>query len=81
MLATDKQISYLCFLAKKVERIKQLNKIRKSIVATLPDYIDWNVERNMGVTVTDASIRISAYKQIIAACNITFVLNNQSQII
>ena len=56
MLATDKQINYLCVLAKKVELIKQANP-----QMTLPDYINWQTERYKGVTTYEASKRIDAY--------------------
>lgn len=36
MLATDKQIKYLCALADKVEKIKAINKSAKVIKANLP---------------------------------------------
>ena len=65
MLATDKQINYLCVLAKKVEKIKAINSKRNVITASLPEYIDWQRERHLGVTVQDVSLRISAYKNII----------------
>lgn len=45
MLATDKQIKYLCALADKVEKIKAINKSAKVIKANLPEYIDWAKER------------------------------------
>lgn len=35
MLATDKQIKYLCALADKVEKIKAINKSAKVIKANL----------------------------------------------
>ncbi len=41
MLATDKQIKYLCSLADKVEKIKAINKSAKVIKANMPEYIDW----------------------------------------
>lgn len=59
MLATDKQIDYLCSLADKVEKIK---------------------ERRLGVTSIDASIRICAYKKLIRACNVTFILFGMKQV-
>lgn len=80
MLATDKQINYLCALAKKVEKIKAINSKRNVITASLPEYIDWQRERHLGVTVQDASLRISAYKNIICMSNATFVLCGISQI-
>lgn len=79
MLATDKQIKYLCALADKVEKIKAKNKSAKVIKANLPEYIDWVKERNK-VTSLDASIRITAYKSIIFGCNNTFVLCNMKQV-
>lgn len=80
MLATDKQIKYLCALADKVEKIKAINKSAKVTKANLPEYIDWAKERNKGVTSFDASIRITAYKSIIFGCNNTFVLCNMKQV-
>ena len=80
MLATDKQIKYLCALADKVEKIKAINKSAKIIKANLHEYIDWAKERNKGVTSLDASIRIQAYKSIIFGCNNTFVLCNMKQV-
>ena len=47
MLATDKQIKYLCALADKVEKIKAINKSAKVIKANLPEYIDWAKEIKM----------------------------------
>lgn len=80
MLATDKQINYLCVLAKKVEKIKAINRKANVIMANLPEYIDWQRERSLGVTTKDASIRISAYKNIIFASNATFVLCGMPQV-
>ena len=80
MLATDKQIDYLCSLAKKVEKIKVVNGKKKVIMAKLPDYIDWNVERHFGVTTKDASLRITTYREIIRNCNYTFYLCGIPQI-
>lgn len=54
MLATDKQIKYLCALAAKVEKIKAINGPAKVIKATLPAYINWDSERKLGVTTLDA---------------------------
>lgn len=80
MLATDKQINYLCFLANKVEKIKSIVIKEKVAIKNLPDYIDWTKERHLGVTSIDASIRICAYKKIIRACNTIFVLFGMKQI-
>ena len=80
MLATDKQIKYLCALAAKVEKIKAINGTAKVIKATLPAYINWDSERKLGVTTLDASIRIKAYKQLICACNTTFALCKMAQV-
>ena len=80
MLATDKQIKYLCALADKVEKIKAINQSAKVIKANLPEYIDWAKERNNGVSILDASIRIKAYKSIIFCCNNTFILCNMKQV-
>ena len=80
MLATDKQINYLCSLADKVEKIKAINVKEKVIVANLPEYIDWIKERRLGVTSIDASIRICAYKKLIRACNVTFILFGMKQV-
>ena len=75
MLATDKQINYLQHLADKVEQIK---KETSNTAITCP-YIDWHTERHKGVTVTDASIRIDAYKNIIRASNARQCLFNRPQ--
>lgn len=48
MLATDKQINYLCSLAKKVEKVRIANEKDKTIVAHFPNYIDWQSERHLG---------------------------------
>lgn len=80
MLATDKQISYLSTLALKVEKIKAINNKTKVITANLPEYINWQHERHMGVTTMDASIRIKAYKSLIFNSNITFSLCGIAQV-
>ena len=74
MLATDKQINYLCILAQKVELIKQANPH-----LTLPDYINWKTERYKGVTTYDASERIDAYRTIIRNVQLTRMLFNKPQ--
>ena len=74
MLATDKQINYLCILAKRVELIKQANPH-----ITLPEYINWKTERYKGVTTYDASERIDAYRTIIRNIQITRMLFNKPQ--
>lgn len=80
MLATDKQINYLCFLANKVEKIKSIVIKEKVAIKNLPEYIDWIKERRLGVTSIDASIRIRAYKKLIRACNVTFILFGMKQV-
>lgn len=79
MLATDKQINYLCALANKVEKIKVINS-KINAIENLPEYIDWHQERHMGVTTFDASIRIKAYKKLIFNSNIVFSLCKMSQV-
>ena len=74
MLATDKQINYLCILAQRVELIKQANPH-----ITLPDYINWQTERYKGVTTYDASKRIDAYRTIIRNVQLTRMLCNKPQ--
>ena len=66
MLATDKQIKYLQYLADKVERKR---KEHPDAFKTAPTYINWQNERYKGVTSEDASIRIDAYKNIIRGMN------------
>ena len=74
MLATDKQINYLCILAQRVELIKQANPH-----ITLPEYINWQAERYKGVTTYDASERIDAYRTIIRNIQLTRMLFNKPQ--
>ena len=64
MLATDKQIAYLQSLADRVECAK-----RDGLFNIPTPYINWSEERKLGVTTTDASIRIKAYKELIAGIN------------
>lgn len=59
--ASSKQIAYLQALADKVEEMKKYHEIKCP-------YIVWRHEK--GVTSLDASIRISAYKDIIFWCNV-----------
>lgn len=73
--ATDRQIAYLARLAVKVERLK-----RDDATITVP-YIDWNEERRLGVTKTDASIRIDAYRQMIRGANLKRLLLGKRQIV
>lgn len=61
MLATDKQINYLVYLAEQIEILR--DKYPQQPI-NIP-YINWQKERYKGVTITDANIRIKAYKQII----------------
>lgn len=68
MLATDKQIQYLIALANKVEQYREKCPTQLANFS----YIDWNKERYMGVTMTDANIRIKAYKSLI--CNLNFTI-------
>lgn len=79
MLATDKQINYLCALANRVEKIKVINS-KINAIKNFPEYIDWYQERHMGVTSLDASIRIKAYKKLIFNSNIVFSLFNMAQV-
>ncbi len=79
MLATDKQINYLCALANRVEKIKIINS-EINAIKNLPAYIDWHQERHMGVTTFDASIRIKAYKKLIFNSNLVFSLFAMPQV-
>lgn len=74
MLATDKQINYLCVLAKRVARVKAANEIDRVITAELPEYIDWQQERHLGVTTADASARIRAYRDILLYASVSYKL-------
>lgn len=74
MLATEKQINYLCVLAKKVELIRQANPQMK-----LPNYINWQTERYKGVTTNDASVRIDAYRTILRNLQLTRMLLGKPQ--
>lgn len=65
-LATDKQIAYLAYLAKKVERMKGTTPSLKQLNQP---YIDWEDESRNGMTVEDASVRIDAYKTVIRWAN------------
>lgn len=73
--ATDRQIAYLTRLARKVERLK-----RDDATIRVP-YIDWDEERRLGVTKTDASIRIDAYRQMIRGANLKRLLFGKRQIV
>lgn len=72
--ATDRQIAYLVMLARKVERLK-----RDDATIRVP-YIDWDEERQLGVTKTDASLRIDAYRQMIRGANLKRLLLGKRQI-
>lgn len=75
MLATDKQIAYLQSLADRVERAKREGK------QDIPTpYIIWSKERSKGVTTSDASIRIKAYKTLLCAINAQRVLLGLNQV-
>lgn len=74
MNATDKQVSYLQFLADKVEAIKQLNDPRFN---NLPTWRNWKCE--MGLTKSDASVKISAFKSIIRNVNTIKMICNEKQ--
>lgn len=75
MKATDKQVNYLQALADKVEAIKKADPTIKG----LPSYMRWAHERSLGMTVTDASARIAAYKRILKAVNTIRLLKCQPQ--
>lgn len=79
MLATEKQINYLCALANRVEKIKVINS-KINAIKNLPEYIDWHQECQLGVTTLDASIRIKAYKKLIFNSNIVFSLLKMVQV-
>lgn len=76
MKATDKQVSYLQFLADKVEAIKRLNDPR---FKTLPTWRDWSRERKAGLTKSDASAKIAAFKSIIRNINAIKLICNEKQ--
>lgn len=77
MLATDKQINYLQYLADKVERIRK--KHPEAFDKVAPPYVNWHKERHLGVTTIDASIRIDAYRTIVRGMNTICVLCNWPQ--
>ena len=79
MLATDKQINYLCSLAKKVEKVRIANEKDKTIVVHFPNYIDWQSERHLGVTKDDANIRIRAYRDILMYAQVSYKLCGTSK--
>ena len=72
--ATDKQVAYLVRLARKVEYLK-----RDDATIRVP-YINWDEERHLGVTKTDASLRIDAYRQMIRGANLKRLLLGKRQI-
>lgn len=72
--ATDKQVAYLVRLAKKTEYIK-----RYDADITAP-YLDWDMERRIGLTKADASMYIDAYRTLIRAFNFKRVLLGKRQI-
>lgn len=82
MLATDKQINYLCYLAEKAEKMR--NYIDEKLPGAIKEkkciFINWQTERYLGVTIEDASIRIKAYKNIIAGMNMTLALLGYKQL-
>lgn len=78
--ATDRQINYLTFLQ---------GKVNKAIDETAPYLIegarrkfnlDWRHERSLGMTVADASDRISAFHTIMRCINHTRIMCNLKQI-
>lgn len=75
MLATDKQIKYLTDLTNKVNKIIEI----WPECGVEKYYIDWRHERSMGMTTTDASIRISAFHSLIRGINMKRYLFNLPQ--
>ena len=75
MLATDKQVKYLTDLTNKVNKIIEI----------WPEFgiekyhTDWRHERSMGMTTIDASIRISAFHDLIIGINMKRYLFNLPQ--
>lgn len=75
MLATDKQINCLFALQNKVNKIADI--FPESGVKKF--HYDWRHERSMGMTVSDASIRIDAFHSIIQGVNIKRMLFGLNQ--
>lgn len=71
MTATDKQISYLEGLTAKVNAIIKswpecpISRDNALFYAG----VNWRHERSMGMTVTDASIKISAFRSLLRGLN------------
>lgn len=81
MLATDKQISYLNSLTKKVNYIYSVFPecgISEEN-ALFYNGVNWNHERSKGMTTLDASLKISAFKDLIMWINTKRVLMNKPQ--
>ena len=81
MLATTKQINYLNRLTNKVNYIYSIFP-----ECGIPDEhakfyrtVNWDNERKKGMTTMDASIKISAFKDLIRGINFKRYLMNQKQ--
>lgn len=81
MLATDKQISYLNSLTKKVNYIYSVFPGCDISEENALFYkgVNWNHERSKGMTTLDASLKISAFKDLIMWINTKRVLMNKPQ--
>ncbi len=79
--ATDKQIAYLHKLQAKAHRIQKRAESRGATVYRKPlaNY-DYNEERRRGMTSTDASIRIGAWRDLVLFGNMTLALFNIPQV-
>lgn len=81
MLATDKQIEYLQALTQKVNFIYE----KCPDCGITPDNalfyksVNWNHERSKGMTTIDASIKISAFRDLIRGINFRQLLMNRKQ--
>lgn len=79
--ATDKQIAYLHTLQEKAHRIEaRANAHGHKVYPNPLTNYDYNEERRRGMTITDASIRISAWRRMVLYGNTTLALFNLPQV-
>lgn len=80
-LATDKQIKYLHSLQDRVMKIQNRAKAYgHNAYRELPPFYDYYNERNCGMTVADASVRIAAWRRLVVYGNATLALFNIEQV-
>ena len=76
LMATDKQIRYLNLLANKI-RVKRKKFPDAFSKISAIEEINWEVERQHGMTIVDASIKIDAYQSVIRGMNTILKLCNK----